>query len=53
MTHPVGSVFISHSGWRLARPDSDYELIVLPARCDGDLLVESVTGGLVTLACDR
>lgn len=52
MTRLVGEVFVSHRGWRIARPDSAYERLVFPACCDGDLIVEGMVGERLELACD-
>lgn len=53
MTQIPGTVFISHAAWRLARPDSAYDALVLPAHCDGDLIIEAYLGDRVQLACNR
>lgn len=52
MSQIPGTVFISHAGWRVARPDSAYDRLVLPERCDGDLIVEEYVGDRVRLACN-
>lgn len=53
MTRQPGEVFLSHSAWRIARPDCAYDRLVLPARCDGDLIVERIVGDRLELGCDR
>lgn len=52
MAQLPGTVFLSHTAWRIAYPDSEYEQLVLPARCDGDLIVEAYVGDRVTVACN-
>lgn len=48
-----GTVLVSHAGWRLARPDGDYERMVLPQDCQGDLIVEEyLSGDRVRLECN-
>lgn len=48
-----GAVLASHAGWRLARPDGEYERMVLPQDCDGDLIVaEYLDGGRVRVECN-
>ncbi len=51
MTLHVGDMFINHSGWRLAHPDSDYERLRFPDPCAGELQVREIHGKQLTLIC--
>jgi hypothetical protein len=53
MTRRLGETFISHSGWRLAHPDSDYDRLVYPERCAGNLAVVDIRADVFTVECDQ
>ncbi len=54
MPHRIGDTYITHAGWRLAKPDNQAEQLLFPKDCPGGLVIEDIIGkDLLCLHCDQ